>query len=532
MKLSEAQGEAAEGPDGAPKGGRLSEVGGEAKDAPAGSGEGVSAIGALFRGFLQGFQVKGLPLTPGAEAGRQKVETQINQQADQAAASHPIATGAGRIGGNIAATAPLMGGGAGATLPARMGLGALRGGAAAAMTPGTGAPGTAVGAGIGAAIPAAGAALAPAMPNVAEFAQNIASKFPHLMNFIRGTEERTVDGFDRSVARQVLEPIGGAVPRNMKAGDGLIDHVRTQFDRAFEEVKPSLQLNLNIGQGAWRTYEPQLQEIQRGLPEAGWVNSFGHFLADKIAGRFDPKTGIMDGETFKTVESELSQKVSRAFKANNDELAAAYEDVRELFRDSLLKQNPAQAPQLQKINQGYTMYYRMSRAASGKGADGKFTPMDLAGTIKRQAGDTDAFARGKAPTGGPTTPEGKDVLQLYARLGDKVLKGAKVGPMDLLHAIHPSASMIPAAGRAMMRGGAGIGRGIKQTAPLTSPAAGRPAGSEGQKVADRMNASRKVGEIQTKLYSAKRKGDLDEVQKLTRDLSGAQADYKALQPRQ
>ena len=400
------------------------------------------------------------------------------------------------------------------------------------MTPGGSAPGNAaIGAAAGGAIPAVGAALAPAMPNVAQFAQNVAAKFPHLANFIRGTEERTVDGFDRSVAKQVLQPIAGDVPRNLKAGHGLVDHVAGQLDRAYDAVKPSLSLNQHMGPGAWRTYEPELQRIRGELSSSDWQNAFDKFIQNRVTNWFD-KNGVMDGEAFKQAEHDLTKRINQLYGTNNAELGDALGEARDLFRDALLKQNPAQAPQLSAINESYSMYYRMTKAASGKTAEGKFTPSDLLGAIRQQEKDPHAYSRGKAMAGGPETPEGKSVLQAYATLGDKVLKGARVGPMDLLHAFHP-VSMIPAAVRATMRGGAyPVGRGIKASAPLTAPLAGRAAAAVETKPADRMKAARKVGEIRTKLYSANRRGDLGEAQDLTKQLSAAQADYQALRPRQ
>ena len=490
-----------------------------------------SALGALFRGFLKGFSVAGSPpaILPGAAANMQKVEGAIDQGAQQAAAAHPVAAGAGRIAGNVAATAPLMGGGAGVSLPARMGLGAARGAVAGAMTPGGGAPGAAIGAGVGAAIPGVGAALAPAMPTVEQFAQNVAGRFPHLMNFLRGSEERTVDGFDRSVARQVLAPIGGDVPRNLKAGHGLVDHVYDQLDRAYEDIKPSLSLNLDTGQGAWQTYEPELQRIRGELSDEGWQKGFDNFIRNRITNRFD-KNGVMDGEAWKDAEHDLTKRINQLHGTNNAELADALSEARDLFRDSLTKQNPAQAPQLANINQAYSAFYRMSKAASGKSAEGKFTPSDLLGAIRQQEKNPHAFARGKAMAGGPAIQGGPDqgqsVLQAYGRLGEKALKRAPIGPIDIMHAFHPS-SMIRAATRV---GAYPAGRAVKATAPLTAPAAGRAAVSrfEEPKASDRMKAQRKVSEIQRDLYTAKRRGDLATAQELQGKLADADAEYRKL----
>lgn len=48
------------------------------------------------------------------------------------------------------------------------------------------------------------------------------------------------------------------------------------------------------------------------------------------------------------------------------------------------------------------------------------------------------------------------------------------------------------------------------------------------KVSDRIGAARRVGELSTQIYEAKRRGDLDEAQTLMRELASAQAEYNRL----
>jgi hypothetical protein len=92
---------------------------------------------------------------------------------------------------------------------------------------------------------------------------------------------------------------------------------------------------------------------------------------------------------------------------------------------------------LQKINEGWSMFYRVSKAASGATAQGKFTPTDLLRALRSSDPSQHGFARG--------TSMGDGTLQAYANLGDKALKGAHLGPLDLVHALtsinHPLAAL-------------------------------------------------------------------------------------------
>lgn len=581
MKLSDIPDAPAAEPAGEGKARKLSQIGADDKGAPAATGAGGSTIGALWRGFLHGVGSAGVEagklgadiVTPDV-LGRQRLVDRIarfqQQRQQQHAAqpyvqAHPTAARMGEIGGEIAPTLALPGGALmkGATLPAKMVGGATAGAAGAATTPTAGGDfwkqkaaqlgmgalaGGAVGGAAGALAPRgpaavmakAGVPLTAGMQTGMRPVENALSTFPVLGTAIRRGELRTLDGFNRATVEQALEPIGAKVPRNMKSGHGLVDFAKDQLDKAYDKVLPYV----SFSETGWQQMKPQVQAIADEL-STDHAQRLARFIKNRVTSRFNG--GIMDGRAFKTAESELSNKATTYGRGTQDaELGDALHQVASLMRDSLAQQNPAQAAELRNINSAYAMFTRVRQAASGATSEGKFTPSDLLRAARRQAGAS-TFARGDA------------LMQTFAEAADKTL--GKIAPA---HATIPSsglrnlatllelgggggfmaggaegggigagaAAALPYAAYGAMRGGAALGRTPGPIAGRGAAMAGRAAAAPIPKVADRMKAARKVGEISSQLYAAKRKGDLGEVQKLTADLSSAQAAYNSLRPAQ
>lgn len=538
MKLSEVPGaEGPPAPGGAHKLSQVSDTQTPQGDKPADEG----VLGALFRGFLpgfmQGFNVEGPPpILPGASAGKARVDAAIQNNFQQAQQAHPLMAGAGNIAGNIAATAPLMGGAAGATIPARVGLGAARGAVAGAMAPTEGGDywkekGKQVLGGLvaGGAVGGIGGAIGPPL---SQAAQDVISKFPYVANIVRGVGRRTPDNFNRSVVNQALDPIGVTAPPNMKAGRGLIEWGQDRLTDAYNKVLPKLSMMADPD------FTQEISALKQAATEMA-PDQEKQFLRI-IEGRLEKRlaNGVMDGQTLKQVESELGKKAS-AYAGSSDaaqrELADHLYAARESMMDAAMRQNPEAANELKNVNSAYAMFARVQSAAARRAdSEGIFTPQDL--LMSAKVGDKSAgkrnFAAGGAmmqalaeATKGPmAAPKVNGLIgPLLGGAAGAHFGGMIGGGAGAVLGSQAAPAVAGAAVRATQTPAArALGTGVSKMAP----AAGRAAGS----AVDRMKASRKVGELQTKLYAAKRRGALDEVKKLTEDLAEAHSDYRRLAP--
>jgi hypothetical protein len=115
------------------------------------------------------------------------------------------------------------------------------------------------------------------------------------------------------------------------------------------------------------------------------------------------QTGELDGETFKTVESELGT-LARTYKSSADAahrgLGDAISDVTDAMRSGLERSSdPGIRKQLANANKSFAILTRVEDAAAArKASGGVISPGDLLGSIKKmdKSSRKRAFARGDA----------------------------------------------------------------------------------------------------------------------------------------
>ena len=470
------------------------------------------------------------------EARKQAVDAGIQQseqayQQSPARQAHPIAAGAGRVGGNMAAAAPLAAvpGAGGAGLGSRMIGGALQGGA-------TGGPAGAVAGGLTGGL---GSAIGPMLDPAF---QAIAQKIPQLAQMATGAMGRTPEAFQTAFANWVLDPIKQMVPKGIKAGEGLVNHIGDELDAAYNKLLPRVTFRAaepDPYTGA--TFKSGLADLSQKVPQAH-DKDFGRLIDNEINKRLDAG-GNMSGTDYKKAISDIGREARRYSKWNATVDQEKYGDtLHELvanMRENLAVHNPVQADALRQVDQSWARYVRMQEAAGRRvDSNSEFRPNDLLNVAKKEYGAR-AFAEGKQPlmawgrAGNDLISQKPPAFKRY--LGDLV--GAGLGAA----AGHAVGGPIGAGVGATMGGGlADVGRGAISAA-RASPAARKTgeaisrmapiAGTGGgaiDRAAKRLKAAQKVGEIQQQRHLANRRGDFAEVQSLGKKLAEAHKDYRDL----
>jgi hypothetical protein len=386
---------------------------------------------------------------PGAQPQPKPLQAGIDQsiaQSGQAYAqnparmAHPMMAGAGRIGGNIAATAPLamMPGAAAGGMGARLGLGAAMGAGGAATQP---APPSgdywpdklkqlAIGGAGGAVMGGAGGMIGPALSPAL---QKIQQTFPHLARMATGAEGRDADSFQRAMANQVLEPIGGSIPRNTKPGDTLIDAVDDKLDDAFNAVKPHLMFD-----GADPKFTTGLKSLVQGsnIMSPAKATQFAKFLETYVTkplsqGVSVPTGGaphqisnVLDGEAFKKAESQIGAS-ARQFvgpRADPDQqmLGEHLRQLQQLMRDTLIDQNPHYGPQLQRINAAWRRFVTMDTAAErNPDARRTFQPHDVIMSLGSSASRRRQLSKDD------------ELMRRFAEAGDDMMRGRPINQQKM-----------------------------------------------------------------------------------------------------
>lgn len=375
-------------------------------------------------------------MLPGAQAGQQRMQQDIDQRIQQSAQgyqqnpavqAHPMVAGAGRIGGNIAATAPMMAmpgglaGAAGRTGAGLMTRGAAAGAAGAATQPAT-SPDfwgekmrqVAGGGAVGAALPGLGGMMSPRLPNPETITSGISRAFRPLSNFLMGAEERTKEGFDRTIARQVLEPIGGNI-EGRASGFKLNDQVKDQIDSAYDRVLPKIQLSENGFRAPNKRRDDSLAAL---LPEEAKVYTS---VVDRALPNDLTLKGYMTGPEFREARTRIAEQGYKFLGTNKHDIGEALVQTANHMTDAVVKENGVYGADLQKAGEAYKLWMRMAAAASKPGAGGKFSPKDMLEAIGRQESDS------KIATG-------EGVLQGYSQAAHVAMGGDKRMSMaDLMH---------------------------------------------------------------------------------------------------
>lgn len=427
----------------------------------------------------------------------------------------------GRMGGNMAAAAPIAAaipGAAAASLPIRMMAGAAAGAATGALQPSDVPEGefwqekgkqAAIGAGGGAVAPAIGSGIARLIaPNttpavgtlmnagvtptpgqilggVFNRLEEAAQSIPFVGDAIKAARSRAVDDLNRAAINRALTPIGESLDSGTPLGREAISEMHDKITANYDRLVPQLSVQADpqfvqgirgpVMQARARLSDPAQEQLDR-------------ILKNDIFNKFDPNSGGMTGEDFKVADSELKRQIrsyANSSVASDRDVGRALSEVHSQMSDLLKRSNPARVPELNAADEAYANAVRVEGAAAKPGGDqGVFTPAQLLQSI-RQTDPTlrkGAFARGQALMQ-DLGDAGKAVLGNKVPDSGTMLRAMVAGPTGLaglagLYAVNPLAAA-GAAGTAATAMGAYTRPGVNTLAtllarrPASAPAVAR-----------------------------------------------------------
>jgi hypothetical protein len=320
-------------------------------------------------------------------------------------------------------------------------------------------------------------------------AEQKATAIPIVGHFISEARKDATHSFNDAAWNQALAPIGAKLPLGTAPGHASVQAVSDVLDKAYSAILPHVSLRVDpaLKQDVGRV----LQRVQSGVMPPDQKQQFAALVKNFVVPRFG-RTGFMTGNTFKLMESELS-RLAKNYGADpsaaNRELGMAISDLRGALRDTVTRQNPNLAPELQKVNTAYALAKPLQRAAAdAKLQEGVFTPGQALRRIAANDGSRDKirFAKGLVP------------MQKFAEAAQKVVGNTVPSSgtserMMLAHMLggglastHPAAAGAAALGSAAYsRPGAAAIRGVSQALPQTRSLIARTlAGAAPQAVAD------------------------------------------------
>lgn len=292
-------------------------------------------------------------------------------------------------------------------------------------------------------------------PAVRRIEESGFKNFPILSSFVRGAESRSLDDFQRATINQALDPIGASLPRNVAAGNESIRAAGNAISKAYDDILARVPIvhkdqafaagiealvpKAKTNPDVWRKFEPILDDV---------LDQF-----ETVKG-----TSAVTGRKLKQIDSELARQ-ARGYATSEDfdkrELAQHISELRTTLMESVERQYPDEAVNIRNANSAYAMLTRIEQAASARrGSEGRFTPGDLLGAVRSQAGGVRRrqFARGDA------------LFQDWAQAAQRVLpsKVAESGTVErqmMTGGLIELPAMIAGHGTEAAMGMAGIGVG-------------------------------------------------------------------------
>jgi len=249
--------------------------------------------------------------------------------------------------------------------------------------------------------------------DMARWLEDSLSSIPFVGQVIRraqreATEDINTAQINRSLRGAVTaaDPHGEVLPPHLLGGGHeAVDHAATRLSNAYEEILPKLRGDLD---------PPLLDKIDRlkaavadlpGNVDGALEKRFQKIVDVNLMRRAsrDPATlGAMEGEAIKKAESELTRLTRDYLKdpsADIRDLGMHVGELQDALREMVMRHNPAEAPILKRINEGWANYVIARKAAGSTAApNGQFNATQLHKAVKASDRSLDHgnFARGRA----------------------------------------------------------------------------------------------------------------------------------------
>ena len=276
-------------------------------------------------------------------------------------------------------------------------------------------------------------------------AEQALTSLPLAGSIIHGGLETSFKDFNQALGNKVLEPLGEKLPKNVKAGNAMISHIRDVLDNSYDDVvhrahfgdyfDPHTQTGTI--ERLWNGFQSATNELipkQREMVQKD--------ITDNIIKNIEDYP-ILSGRQFRNMEKHLGNEAHRAYEEGKEALGEAYATVQSMLRTELSLQNPAIARQLNKTHEAFKLFQPVEKAAAMRGSrEGVFTPQQFKSSAESSAGRT-GVATGQGimvpesqaamdTLGGTLPNSGTADRALTSLTAGKVLEGvANIGTLGL-----------------------------------------------------------------------------------------------------
>ena len=243
--------------------------------------------------------------------------------------------------------------------------------------------------------------------------EQYATSLPLTGSMIATGIENSYKDFNRALGNKVLEPLGLKVPKDVQAGNDLIQHVKDTLENSYDTV-----VNAATFRNAFdpRTQTTSIENIWNRMVKAGnnLVPKERDLLQKDVTDnvvKFIEGNAVLNGTQFRAAEKYLGSQANSAFKAGSEDLGFAYQRIQDALRTELQKQNPQIGKLLEKTHDAFRRFLPVEKAAAMRGAnEGVFTPQQF-----KSAAESSAGKSGTASGQGLMVPESQAGIQVLGK---------------------------------------------------------------------------------------------------------------------
>lgn len=228
---------------------------------------------------------------------------------------------------------------------------------------------------------------------MAKTLEDQATSLPILGPAIQEARQSSLNSMNRAIANRTLKPVGETLPDGIEAGTDAIKYVGDRLSAGYEKAIP--QRTIRADPAFADDARAAMANVNTMTPAA--VERLNNIIDQRVTSRLG-QGGVMDGATFKQIQSELSYEASR-FKGAQDpdlrEIGAILDNVRGALDGAARRQDPQFARTMDELDAGWAELTRLENAASKAGVEGGIvTPSQYDGAVRM--GDKRVRRRGYA----------------------------------------------------------------------------------------------------------------------------------------
>lgn len=210
--------------------------------------------------------------------------------------------------------------------------------------------------------------------------EDLLARAPVMETAIGGARARQIEQLNRGVALKALEPIGGSIPKDIRPGFDMVQHVDDELSKVYDQAVKMVPSPVADQQLATDFADIGQRTIDLTDESAGLYN---RAIENRLTRLQQPG---LTGEKVKDIHSELGALQSAAAKRGDETLADMFGDARRAVMGLIERSDPAAGELISKADKGWSVYKIMNKAAAqASNRGGVFLPGQLNSQVRAAA---------------------------------------------------------------------------------------------------------------------------------------------------